>query len=380
MTEKRWAWVEVDLAAIAHNVRTLKGRTRAGTLFMAVVKADGYGHGAIEVARAAVQAGADRLGVATVNEALQLRDSGVTVPIQLLSEPPEAAIDDLLGNDIIPTVTSREFAGALGRAAVERGVVARFHLKVDTGMNRIGIKAEDAPKFAAMLSEFPGLVMEGTFTHFATADVPGDWDVALQLSRFTQALDGMRAEKVDPGIIHAANSPATILFPESHFDMVRCGIAIYGLHPARSTYGEIELRPTMSVKARPSVVKSLGMGEGVSYGLTWRAGTRATIATLPLGYADGIHRVLSNKMDVLAGGIRCRQVGRVCMDQLMFEVARGVKVERGDEIVLVGVQGAERITLDDLADLADTINYELACALGSRMERVYQDADIGSSN
>lgn len=378
MTEKRWAWVEVDLAAIAHNVRTLKGRTRPGTLFMAVVKADGYGHGAIEVARAALQAGADRLGVATVNEALRLRAAGVTAPIQLLSEPPEAAIEDLLGNDIIPTVTSREFAGALGRAAVERGIIARFHLKVDTGMNRIGIKAEDAPKFAAMLSEFPGLAMEGTFTHFATADVPGDWDVALQLSRFTQALDGMRAEKVDPGIVHAANSPATILFPESHFDMVRCGIAIYGLHPARSTYSEIELRSAMSVKARPSVVKSLGMGEGVSYGLTWRAGTRATIATLPLGYADGIHRVLSNKMDVLADGIRCRQVGRVCMDQLMFEVARGAKVERGDEIVLVGAQGAERITLDDLADLADTINYELACSLGSRMERVYREAEIDS--
>ncbi len=372
MTDSRWAWAEIDLGAIGYNVRSLRALTKPGTLFMAVVKADGYGHGAVEVARAAVAAGADRLGVATVAEALELRDAGLTVPLHVLSEPPEETVDAIIDRDIIPTVTTREFAGALGRRAVARGTAARFHLKVDTGMNRIGVKAEDAAQFAAMLAQFPGLKQEGTFTHFATADVPGDWDVTRQLQRFRSAIDSMRSEGVDPGIVHAANSPATILVPEAHFDMVRCGIALYGLHPDKSTYGQVDLRPAMSVKARASLVKQIGLGEGVSYGLTWHAGARTTIATLPLGYADGVHRIVSNRMEVLVAGRRVQQVGRVCMDQFMVEVPRGVDVARGDEFVLVGSQGDERISMDELADLAQTINYELACAFGMRLEREYR--------
>jgi len=371
MTDSRWAWVEVDLGAIEHNVRALKGLTQPGTLFMAVVKADAYGHGAVRVAERALAAGADRLGVATMDEAIALREAGIGAPIQVLSEPPQAQVDRIIDNGIIPTVTTRAFAGALGRAAASRGTEARYHLKVDTGMNRIGVRAEDAPEFAAMLAEFPGLRLEGTFTHFATADVPGDWDVTRQLQRFREALEGMRTERVDPGIVHAANSPATILVPESHFDMVRCGIALYGLHPARSTYGAVDLAPAMSVKARALLVKRIGMGEGVSYGLTWQATTTTTIATLPLGYADGVHRVLSNQMRVLGRGRFLPQVGRVCMDQFMVEVPRGAELTEGDEVVLVGAQGDERISMDELADTAGTINYEMACAFGMRLKRIY---------
>lgn len=370
MTAVRWAWAEVDTQAIRHNVAALKALTAPGTLFMAVVKADGYGHGAVAVARAALDAGADRLGVATVAEAIELRDAGFTVPIQLLSEPPAETVGTLLDLDLVPTVTTREFAGALGREAAARGVEACFHLKVDTGMNRIGVRAEEAASFAAMLSEFPGLRLEGTFTHFATADVPGDWDAQRQLARFLEVLDAMRSERVDPGIVHAANSPATIFLPESHLSMVRCGIAIYGLLPAPQAADHVDLRPAMSVKARTTLVKRIGMGEGVSYGLTWHAGAAATIATLPLGYADGVHRVLSNRMEVLCGGRRIPQVGRVCMDQFMVEVPRGIAAERGTEFVIVGEQGSERISMEELADLADTINYEMACAFGSRLERV----------
>jgi len=372
MTKSRWAWAEIDLGAIAHNVSSLKGRTKPGTRFMAVVKANGYGHGAVEVARTALGAGADRLGVATVDEAVELRAAGITAPIQILSEPPESTVPAVLDHALIPTVYTREFAGALGRAAAQRGDDALYHLKIDTGMNRIGVSTEDAPRFAAMLAEFPGLRLEGTFTHFATADVPGDWDVTRQLQRFRQVLDEMRTERVDPGIVHAANSPATILVPESHFDMVRCGIALYGLHPAPSTYDQIDLKPAMAIKARATLVKRIGMGEGVSYGLTWQAGSHAVIATLPLGYADGVHRVLSNKMPVAIQGQRVAQVGRVCMDQLMVEVPRGVEAVRGSEFVLVGESGSQRITLDELAELAGTINYELACSLGMRLERVYR--------
>jgi alanine racemase len=372
VTQQRWAWVEVDLSAIDRNVRTLKALTKPGTLFMAVVKADGYGHGALHAARTALAAGADRLGVATVPEGLSLREAGVTAPILILAEPPETTIRDLLDNDLVPTVTTREFAVALGKQALLRGSEARYHLKIDTGMHRIGVRAEDAAQFARSLADFPGLALEGTFTHFATADVPGDWDVQRQIERFLRALDEMRTEDVAPGIVHAANSPATILYPESHFDMVRCGIALYGLHPSKATYDVVDLAPSMSVRARVSFLKRIGMGDGVSYGLTWQATAPATIATLPLGYADGVHRALSNRMRVLVGGKRCQQVGRVCMDQLMVEVQRGVTSHRGDEVVLVGEQGTEAIPMDEVAELAGTINYEMACAFGMRLERVYR--------
>lgn len=371
MPMNRWAWVEVDLSAISHNVAALSALTAPGTRFMAVVKADGYGHGAEQVARAALSAGATDLGVATLAEAIELREAGIAAPILLFSEPGDDAAGELLDHRIVATVSTREFAGALGRVAAARGTSASYHLKIDTGMNRIGVRADDAAEFAAMLKEFPGLRLEGVYTHFATADVPGDWDAQAQLKRFAEVLAQMKTEGVDPGLVHAANSPATILYPEAHFDMVRCGIALYGLHPSDATRERVTLRPAMSVKARATLVKRIGTGEGVSYGLTWRAASPATIATVPLGYADGVHRVLSNRMSVLGGGGRLEQVGRVCMDQFMVEVPRGSTLGRGDELVLVGEQSGSRIEMDELADAAGTINYEMACAFGMRLERRY---------
>jgi alanine racemase len=368
----RWAWAEIDTSAISKNVGALKALTRPGTRFMAVVKADGYGHGAVRVARAALAGGADCLGVATVAEAVELRDAGISAPVQLLSEPPEASIPTLLERQIVPTVTTREFAVALGKWAAARGADAPYHLKIDTGMSRIGVRAEDAAAFARNLADFPGLKLEGTFTHLATADVAGDWEVTRQLQRFDAALAEMRTEGVNAGMIHAANSPATILYPEAHYDMVRCGIAIYGLQPSHATDKVIGLTPAMSIKARATLVKRIGMGESVSYGFTWTASAPTVIATLPLGYADGVHRVLSGEMDVLLAGKRCRQIGRVCMDQLMVEVPRAISATRGDEFVLVGSQGAERILMESLAEKAGTINYELACAFGLRLERLYR--------
>ncbi|MGV8082208.1 MAG: alanine racemase [Coriobacteriia bacterium] len=372
MTKHRWAWAEIDLFAIAHNVRELKARTEPGTHFMAVVKADGYGHGALQVARAALGAGADRLGVATIDEAIELRSAGVKAPMQLLGEPPITAISELLAHDIIPTVTTGEFARALSSKAIASGKKVKLHLKVDTGMNRIGVRPEDVAEYASWLTMAEGLELEGTFTHLACADIPGDWEVRRQLERFDDALSTMRTEGLDPGIVHAAASAGTILWPEAHYDMVRCGISIYGLHPGPSTYGHIDLKPARSVRARLTLVKRIGIGEGVSYGLTWTAPAPSTVATLPLGYADGIHRVLSNQMEVLVGGVRCRQIGRVCMDQLMVELPRGMTAEVGDEAVLVGKQGSEEILLDELAEKAGTINYELSCGLGARLERVYK--------
>ena len=239
-------------------------------------------------------------------------------------------------------------------------------------MNRIGVRAEDAAALASRIGDLPGISIEGAFTHFATADAPGDWEFDRQVTRFTSALETMRTEGVRPPVVHAANSAATIMHPETHHDMVRCGIALYGLPPSKAASGMVRLDPAMSIKARVSFVKRIGLGEGVSYGFTWHAGGPTTIATLPLGYADGIHRVLSNKMSVLIGGRRCVQVGRVCMDQIMVEVPQGLDVQVGDEAVIVGRQGSEIISMDDVAELAGTINYEMACGFALRLERVHR--------
>ena len=372
--ETRWAWVEVDLDAIKHNVRTLKALTPSGTRFMAVVKADGYGHGAIEASRAALEAGAEWLGVATVDEALEIRGAGIAGPLLIVSEPPAEAADVLVENDITATVTTREFASTLSRSAMRADRRVPYHLKVDTGMNRIGVRVADVPDIVNWLRDLPGLVLEGVMTHFATADVPGDWEFSRQVERFEDVIGALRTERIRPRLAHAANSAATILHPETHHDMVRCGIAIYGLHPGEATYGRVDLAPAMTVKGRVSLVKRIGLGEGVSYGLTWQAPAPTTVATVPIGYADGVHRVLSNRMPVLIGGRRCRQIGRVCMDQLMVEVPDGLDVRQGDEVVLVGRQGEERIVMDELAALAGTINYELACGFALRLERRFAGA------
>jgi alanine racemase len=370
--DRRWAWAEVDLDAVARNIDALRSSLAPAVRLMAVVKADGYGHGAVEVARAAVRAGAERLGVATLDEALRLRAGGITAPVQLLSESPPGAAAKIVESGITATVFSSDFATALSRAAAAQHGLATFHLKVETGMNRIGVRAEDAADFVESLRGLPGIAMEGTFTHFATADVPGDWTFERQLERFEATIAEFRRRGIDPGIVHAANSAATILHPETHFDMVRCGIAIYGLHPDPSTHGHITLEPAMGVKARVTRVARLGIGEGVSYGMTWHAGAPTTVATLPIGYADGVRRSLSNSMHVLIGGHPCRQVGRVAMDQLMVEIPRGVSVAVGDEAVVIGRQGEESLTIEGMAELAGTIDYEIACGLGARLGKVYR--------
>jgi len=368
---QRNAWITVDLAAIARNVSILKGLTAPGTLFMAVVKGDAYGHGAIPVARRAIEAGADRLGVATVEEAVSLRKAGIGQAIHILSEPPHSSVSELQKYDLIPTVTTRDFAVKLGMEAASAGRTVRYHLEVDTGMNRIGVRAEEASGFARSLSDFPGLRMEGVFTHFATAELLGDWDFQRQARRFSDAVESLRGEDIDPGLVHAANSAATIFHPESHFSMVRCGLGIFGMYPSLEAREVVKLSPAMSVRARVSFVKRIGIGEGVSYGLTWRAIEPTTVITLPLGYADGVHRAASDKMRVLADSARCFQVGRICMDQMMAALPRGSSASVGDEVVIVGKQGDERIDMEELAQAAETINYELACAFGMRLPRRY---------
>lgn len=371
VTREPAAWVEVDLDAIATNVRALKALTPPGCLLMAVVKADGYGHGSVQAAREALSAGADRLGVATVEEAQQIRMAGIPAPVHLLSEPPPRDAATVVEHHLVPALYTREFGEALSSAAVGAGRLAPFHLKVDTGMNRIGVRAEEACALVRAVRVLPGLALEGVFTHFATADDPAGREFVRQVERFDGAVRGLRADGIDVGLVHAANSAAAILQAGVHYDMVRCGITLYGLHPSSATCERIRLVPAMSVKARVSLVKRIGAGEGVSYGFTYHARAPETIATLPLGYADGVHRTASNKMAVIINGAVCRQVGLVCMDQLLAVVPEGIAVRAGDEAVLIGTQGQAEIPMDALARAAGTVNYETACAFAMRLPRRY---------
>lgn len=374
----RWAWAQIDLSAIKANVHEVRKKIGPERKICAVVKADAYGHGAIPVAKAALEAGAACLAVATADEGIELRDAGITAPILMLAEPPITAIPAILEHDITPTVTTIDFALMLGEEADAQGKVAGYHLKVNTGMNRIGILAGEVVEFLRAISFHRGLKLEGTFTHFATADCPEDWEFREQLERFKSAIDAMRLAGIDPGIVHCANSASIIRYPETYFDMVRMGIILYGLHPSRVTYGKMKLEPAMSIKARVTHVKEPSVGEGVSYGLTYRVPGNTQIATLPLGYADGVRRTLSGKMKLLYDGQRVPQVGTICMDQLMFEVDTKKSiinplspVEVGDEVVIIGEQGSDKITLDMMADEIGTINYELACGFGMRLPKLY---------
>ncbi len=371
----RQAWAEIDLTAITHNVRTLKGLTKHGTLFMAVVKANGYGHGAVRVAEASLAAGADRLGVATVEEALQLVAAGVDAPIHILSEAPPNPSDSLAiaENDLITTVCREETAQGLSAAAAEAGKTIRVHVKVDTGMNRLGLRSDPSSviSFVERLHSLEGIEVEGIFTHFATADDPADDFMKTQLVRFRAVLAALETRNICPPIRHAANSAAIIRDPESHLDMVRAGIAVYGLDPSPASPKQADIKAALSLKTRVSFVKDVPAGEGISYGLTYKTLKPSRIATLPLGYADGYSRMLSNKTDVLINGQAAANTGTICMDQFMVDVTEIPGVEVGIEAVLIGSSGDATITADDIAARLDTINYEVVCMISARVPRVY---------
>ena len=378
--DTRWSWVEVNLAALRRNVTAFRRLLGRGTQMMCVVKADAYGHGAVPCARTMHAAGANQFAVATVREGVALREAGIEWPILILSEPPVDCVRALVEYDLMPAVYTADFALALGEAAAAENRVARYHLAVDTGMTRIGVRRADVVELRRTIDFHRGLECAGTFTHFATADVLDDWDFALQLNRFREVVEALRGAGLDTGLVHCDNTPGTILHPECRFDMCRVGVGLYGLHPAETTLGQIDLEPVMSVRGRIVRVLYPSVGDGVGYGLTYRVPKQnIQIATVPIGYADGLARELSNNMDVLVGGCRCRQVGNICMDQFMFAVdvngARSYRptrpVEYGDVVTIIGADGDERITADEMAGLRNTINYEVVCDFGMRLEKVY---------
>lgn len=376
--QRRWAWLEIDLSAIRHNAMVAKQTIPSGCRLMAVVKADGYGHGAVRVAKTALNSGAEYLGVATIDEAIELREALINAPILVFSEPPISAIPLFLGYKVMPTIYSPEFAINYAEAADAHGVRAPYHLAVNTGMNRIGVRYDEVVDFMRSVDFHRALDLVGTFTHYATADCVETLDFQIQTKRFVEAINAMRAVGVNPGIVHAANSAAIYRYPQVHFDMVRLGISLYGFHPCQDTRARIDLRPAMSVHARISDIHAVPVSEGVSYGMIYRSPGNVKICTLPLGYADGLRRGLSGKTDIIYKGRRYPQVGIICMDQCMFEVdmrsyANREKVvpQIGDEVLLVGREGNSVVTIDDMANTLGTIHYEVSIGFAHRMPRVF---------
>lgn len=369
----RWAEARVDLGAVAHNVAVLRAAVAPSAVW-AVVKADGYGHGAVPVARAALQAGAEGLCVALVQEGVELRDAGIDAPVLVLSEQPLSQLGDLVAHRLLPTLYSAPAVDAMAAAAVAGGRVGYpVHVKVDTGMHRVGAAPAEIPALVhSVVAHEPTLRLAGLFTHLAVADDPDDPFTSSQLERFAAV---RAAIGEDPPYVHAANSAGALAHPAARLDFVRAGIAVYGIEPGDGVAAWCtELRPALSLVSRVSYVKRVAAGERISYGLTHRFERDTTVATVPLGYADGVPRRLANAPGlVLVGGRRRDIAGVVTMDQLMLDCGDD-PVAVGDEVVLLGTQGDERVRAEDWAARLGTIGYEIVCAISSRVPRVYSPA------
>ena len=369
----RAAWIDVDLDAIRHNVRHLRSVVGDAKV-MAVVKANGYGHGAVKVAEAALEAGAHGLCVALVQEGIELRRAGIENPILVLSEQPLDQVGDIVAHGLIATGYSVAFIDALEHEVRTRSVVGQeVHLKIDTGMNRVGCKPSDAVELGGrIMARSPELVLGGVFTHLACADDVDSSFTNDQIRVFDTTLAAMRQAGVETGWIHIANSAGALVHVDSHRDLVRAGIAIYGIAPDISLDTQSgDLRPALSLKAQVSFVKKVAAGDGISYGQRHHFDRATTIATVPLGYADGVPRRLSSVGgEVLIGGRRSPIVGVVTMDQLMVDVG-DQSVAIGDEVVLIGTQDNESISANEWGGLLGTIGYEIVCGLSPRLERRY---------
>ena len=367
-------WTEIDLSNLEHNYRALRAMLPQGCRFLGVVKADAYGHGAVQVARRLETLGAEYLAVACLDEALELRQAGITTPILILGYTPTERAEALLDNGITQTVYDVEMARALSNAAAAAGKTLKIHVKADTGMSRLGWLCGGEDQSAtveaiAQVCALPGLEAEGIYTHFANADGDEDYTM-LQFTRFLDLLEALKERGITFAIRHCAASAAALKFPCTHLDMVRPGIALYGHYPDPSCEGldGPGLRPVMTLKTRVASVKAVPAGTPVSYGCTHVLDRETKLAALTIGYADGLPRLCSDKLEVLIGGQRAPVVGRICMDMCMADVT-GLDVAPGDEVEVFG----EHLPIEDVAALAGTIQYELLCAVSPRVHRAYLD-------
>ena len=367
----RPARMEVDLAALRHNVAIMRAQVTPA-LLMAVVKADGYGHGAVPIARAALAAGADRLAVATIDEAIELRQTEIAAPILNLGWTAPEQIEEALRYNIQMAVFDYENAALISAAAVRRRKSAGIHIKVDTGLSRLGFPYQSMDiSDLKLLYALPKLKVEGVFSHFASADAPDLSNAEQQLRRFLAFTYAMQAQGLKAPLRHIANSPATVAFPASWLDMVRPGVMMYGCCPSEHLRDKLPLKLVMRVIANIAQIHILQPGDYVGYSCRWQAKRESLIATLPLGYADGLPRLLSNRGAVLINGRRAPIIGSVCMDLIMADITEIPEAQVGDEAVILGRQGAELITPEEIALQAETITDETVSRFGQRLPKLY---------
>ena len=369
-TQAYSTWLEVDLGAIKHNIQQIKSLTK--TKVMAVIKANGYGHGVQAVAQAAEEAGAEWLGVARMEEALNLRSTGIQTEIMVLGYTPPVMVPEAAHHDIHVAIYDSQMAKAYAANAQKEGLRVKAHLKVETGMGRLGMPPENAMAFLQTYHKHSSLEIDGIFSHFARADEPSVGSAQGQLQLFNDLLAALRKAGILPRMVHTANSAAVINFPEAYFDLVRPGIAIYGLDPSSDTPLPTSFRKALAWKARLTSVRVLPPGHGVSYGSVYVTSGDERIGVIPVGYGDGFRRVAGQQ--VLVRGKRVNVVGRVCMDQCMLQLDDVPDAVPGDEVVLLGAQGQEAITAGELASRWGTLNYEVVCGLADRLPRLYYES------
>ncbi len=361
---------EIDLDRFAENVRNIKAA--AGSKLLAVVKANAYGHGAVEAARVCLKNGADYLAVANIDEAIELREHGIGAPILILGYTVPERYEDVIKYDIIQTIYCREMADDLSKEAIRLAKDCRIHIKLDTGMGRIGFfPSDESINEIIEISRLPGINITGIFTHFAEADSKDKAYTHFQVKGFKYVTDALEQAGLEL-IRHCANSAAILdMMPELSFDMVRAGIILYGYYPSDEVTTSVKISPVMSLKSRVAFVKPLKSGSYVSYGRTYKASEDVICATVPVGYADGYFRANGNKARVIINGHFCPIIGRVCMDQFMVDVSHVPDVKMGDEVILMGESGDIKIDADELAGYGSTISYEILCAVSKRVPRIY---------
>lgn len=372
MENYRPTCVEIDLNALQYNFHQVKKRVGGKVKILVAVKANAYGHGMLEVSRRLLNLDVDYLGVATIDEAIQLRRAKITAPILLFSAILPYEVKAVIDYKITLSVSSLEIARRLNREAKTKRRRVKVHIEIDTGMGRLGVWHKEAIGFITRLIEFKNLEIEGVYTHFASADEEDSAYTFLQIASFKTLIKDLERREIGIPFKHAANSMGLLRFKECHFNLVRPGLIVYGLYPRKDTRRDIRLKPVLSFKTKVVSLKKLTRGQTVSYGRTYVAPKDTVIAILPVGYGDGYSRLLSNRADVLIRGKRMGVVGTICMDQTMVNVTLFPDVKVGDSAVLIGKQGKEMITAEELASLSDTISYEVVSCISSRVPRLYK--------
>ena len=373
------AWTEINLDVLCNNIKAIRSYVNPSAKVMGVVKADAYGHGYLEVAKTLLSGGADALGVACLDEAIQIRRCGIECPILILGNSRTDEAETLIKNHVMPACYEYSFAKVLSDVACSLGRKAKIHIKVDTGMGRVGFRYTDDKEAGEIslneiikIANLPGICVDGIFTHFAVADEDDDEYTNLQFERFLEICKRLEEAGVHIPVKHCANSAAIIRFPHMHLDMVRAGIVLYGLKP--SSFVECDflgIEPVMTFKAKTTNIKTVEKGSSISYGRKYKSDMERRIATIPVGYADGYSRVLSNKAQVIVNGELCNIVGNICMDQCMIDVTNVNNISIGDEVILFGKGSGAELPVESLAEKMGTINYEILCMVGKRIPRVY---------